>query len=375
VGKWAKTIRGRTYYFGVWSDPEGALRDYLDQKDDLYAGRTPSSKGGLTVREVCNRFIASKRVDVDMGKLSPRTFCDYDRACRAVVEEFGAGRSVSDLGPTDFERMYARLAGQYGISTIGREVTVTRSIFRYAYESDLIDKPVRFGPRFRAPSKTDRRKAKARAERENGKKLFTADEIRRLIEAADPQVKAMVLLAINGGLGNHDIASLPVSALDLKGGWLDFPRPKTGIDRRVPLWPETVESLQEAITKRRKPADEADAGLVFLTRFGLRWVRYGFEETKAFGKKRIHAKQDNQLAKAFGKLLDGLGIRRAGVGFYALRHTFETVAGASKDQVAVDAIMGHVDASMAAEYRHGIDDDRLRAVVQHVREWLFGSRI
>ena len=39
----------------------------------------------------------------------------------------------------------------------------------------------------------------------------------------------------------------------------------------------------------------------------------------------------------------------------------------------MDAIMGHADSSMAAEYRHGIDDSRLRAVVDHVRTWLFGK--
>ena len=53
------------------------------------------------------------------------------------------------------------------------------------------------------------------------------------------------------------------------------------------------------------------------------------------------------------------------------RYTFETVAGASKDQVAVDAIMGHVDTTMAGNYRERIDDDRLKAVVDHVHAWLF----
>ncbi len=80
---------------------------------------------------------------------------------------------------------------------------------------------------------------------------------------------------------------------------------------------------------------------------------------------------DNQLAKTFGKLIDELGLKRLGIGFYALRHTFETVAGGSKDQVSVDAVMGHVDNSMANEYRHGIEDTRLRAVVNHVHDWLY----
>ena len=70
------------------------------------------------------------------------------------------------------------------------------------------------------------------------------------------------------------------------------------------------------------------------------------------------------------KLLQKLGIngRR---NFYALRHTFETIAGDARDQVAVDAIMGHAREDMSSVYRERISDDRLRAVVDHVRSWLF----
>jgi integrase len=64
-------------------------------------------------------------------------------------------------------------------------------------------------------------------------------------------------------------------------------------------------------------------------------------------------------------------IYRPGLGFYALRHTFETIAGGSRDQVAVNFIMGHVDESMAAEYREEIEDERLIAVTNHVRAWLY----
>jgi integrase len=62
-------------------------------------------------------------------------------------------------------------------------------------------------------------------------------------------------------------------------------------------------------------------------------------------------------------------------GFYALRHTFATVAGGSRDQIAVNAIMGHAPAAndMSAVYRERIDDDRLVAVTEHVRKWLFGE--
>ncbi len=121
VGKWAKTIRGRTVFFGRWEDPEGALTEYLDQKDDLYAGRTPGAKGGLTLRDLCNAFIRSKRIDLDAGRLSPQNFVDYDHACRVLLDEFGPTRSVLDLRPQDFEKLYSRLSRKHGITTLGRE--------------------------------------------------------------------------------------------------------------------------------------------------------------------------------------------------------------------------------------------------------------
>ena len=36
-GRWAKKIRGKLHYFGKWADPDGALRKFLDEVDDLQA--------------------------------------------------------------------------------------------------------------------------------------------------------------------------------------------------------------------------------------------------------------------------------------------------------------------------------------------------
>ncbi len=83
--------------------------------------------------------------------------------------------------------------------------------------------------------------------------------------------------------------------------------------------------------------------------------------------------QTNNLTTSFGKVLKKLELQKSGLGFYSLRRTFETVAGATKDQVVVDLVMGHADDSMASIYRQGVDDSRLIAVTDFVRNWLFGD--
>ena len=63
-------------------------------------------------------------------------------------------------------------------------------------------------------------------------------------------------------------------------------------------------------------------------------------------------------------------MKRPALNSHMIRRTFETIAGERRDQVAVNAIMGHNPGDMASFYRQRIGDDRLRAVTEHVRRWL-----
>ena len=194
--------------------------------------------------------------------------------------------------------------------------------------------------------------------------MFEAEELRKLLKAAGTPMKAMILLGMNAAFGNSDVAGLPVAALDLAGGWVNFPRPKTAIARRCPLWPETVAAIREAIAARPKAKDDGDAGLVFITKYGAKWVRVRERENKP-------GVPIDGVRLQFDKLLAEVGLNRRGIGFYCLRHSFRTVADAVKDQPAIDRIMGHSDDSMADLYRERIDDERLKTVTDAVRNWLF----
>jgi integrase len=356
AGYWAKCIKNRVHYFGPWEDPQGALRKYEDEKADLHAGRlTRDEARAVTVKGMANAFLAAKERKKDAGELTARTWDGYREIMQEMLKGLGSRRLVLDLDAKDFARLRTMLAKRYGPTRMVTFVGVIRSAFNFAFESGMIDRPIRFGPEFVKPSAKTLRLHRAK----RGTMMFERKEILAMLEKAKPQIKAMILLAVNCGFGNADVGRLPLSALDLDRGWVNYPRPKTGIDRRCPLWPETVQALREVLDNRPEPYNAADKDIVFVTKYRKAW----FKGTTS-----------NPLSHEMQKLLLPLGIN-GGRNFYALRHTFETIGGESRDQIAVNHIMGHVAhaSDMSAVYRERISDERLQAVTDHVRSWLFGQ--
>jgi integrase len=391
-GAWQKKIRGKIHYFGRWAhrvngklvriEGDGwkeALEEYKAVADDLHAGRTPRVKGdGLTVADLCNRFLTVKQHQREAGEITARTFDEYKATTDRLVSTFSKTRLVDDLAADDFETLRDAMAKQWGPVRLGNEIQKVRTVFKYGFEAGLIEKPIRYGPQFKKPSASVLRRHRAK----NGERMLEAAELRRILDALagkqvetgrtdeetgkpeivtlkpNPTLRAMILLGVNCGLGNHDCALLPLTALDLDAGWVNFPRPKTGIPRRCPLWPETVAALREAVAERPEPRQEEASGLAFVTTRGRPWLSRGIA---------------NPVSVAARDLMKTVGIHHDGIGFYTLRHVFRTVADAARDPVAIDLIMGHSDPSMGGHYRERVEDSRLRAVAEHVRAWLFGE--
>ena len=356
TGRWCKKVLGRHEYFGgVADDPNGekALKLWLDRKDDLLAGRRPQLAGDqVTVRDLLNRFRGAKKDLFDSGEIVRSTYTDWVETCDLLKDFFGLTRTLVSIRSEDFERLRAKLAKSRGPVALGNEIQRVRCVFRYAYEAELLDSAVRFGPSFKRPSRKVLRKARI----ERGPRMFAPAELHAILGEAGPQLRAMTMLALNCGFGNADCGRLPNAAIDFKNCWIDFARPKTGIERRCPLWPETIQALKVAIGHRPEPADSAHSDLVFITKYRGPWHK----ETS-----------DNPVTKEFAKVLKALNLTRKGRNFYTLRHVFATIGGEAKDAPALSAIMGHDPGDMASIYREAISDDRLQAVVNHVRAWLF----
>ncbi|HEX3998967.1 MAG TPA: tyrosine-type recombinase/integrase [Pirellulales bacterium] len=355
-GYWAKKVKGKMVYFGkIADDPKGkaALAAWLQDKDGLLADKPVRSSRGLTIEDLCDHFLTAKEKLIASGELTRRTYDEYHATGDRLIKAFGATTGVYELHPEDFDKLRASIAKQWGPVRLGNEIQRVRTIFRFGLEADLIDRPVKLGPSFKKPNRKVMRKARAA----KGPKMIEAAHLRKLIDAAGIPMKAFILLALNAGLGNNDVGRMPLpSAADLARGWIVYPRPKTGVERKFPLWPETLEAVKAAIKARPTPKTEEAKGLAFVTKYGGSWAK----ETT-----------DNPVSKEFRKLLDEHNLHRPGLGFYSLRHIFATIGGESRDQSAVSSIMGHIDESMAGVYRESISDARLQAVVDHVHGWLF----
>jgi integrase len=371
LGYWSKKILGTIHHFGRWGRVQNgqlvrvegdgwkeALETYQHRKDDLYAGRTPRTPTDrLSVVDLCERFLTAKFRKLEAREISRRMWLEYKGTSDLLITEFGKARLVEDLAAGDFEKLRAKMAERWGPVRLGNEIGRIKSVFKFGIENGLIEKAIRYGTEFKKPGKAVLRRHKA----QSGPKMLEAGEVRKLIDAADVQMRAMILLGVNCGFGNHDVAALPLSALDLGSRFIDYARPKTGIPRRCPLWAETVAALHEVMSQRPNPKHEDAANLVFVNSRGSQW-------TRTTEKSRI----DN-VSIQFKLLMKRCSTHREGIGFYTLRHVFRTIADAARDPVAIDLIMGHTDSTMASHYRERVDDSRLQAVAEHVRQWLFGE--
>ena len=399
LGYWSVKIDGKTRHFGRWGrmkkgvvipidgskypGSQEALANYKAQIDDIQSGfdlgrsvvRTKAQRDAannpVAIKDLCQKYLDEQYVRLQTGKISLRSFSEMQSYCQKMVVLLGRSRSISGLQQSDFTNVVKELSRQ-GLSPI-TSYNVIRSIkavFTFAKKEGWIADVPAYGHRFVKPS--EKEIAEYREENQQAERYFTAVDIRRLLQSAtSSQMRAMILLGINCGFGPKDCAELELSHIDFENSEISYRRKKTMVPRICPIWPETAEAIKASLNERVEPANKRDKGLVFLTRYGNRWVE-NIPVLDADGTV-VSSKAKNALTQAFKKLLGSLDIGGKGVGMYALRHTFETVARGAADESASDRIMGHKENHIRGNYTHGFPRERLIKVSNHVRSWLFGE--
>jgi len=365
--QWCKWIDGATRYFGPWRHPDAgdefakaALKRYLAylqaRADDRPVQVDPSE---LTLHVAVNHYLTARNRDLTKGNLSAGQFVKYRTVAQLLVNTFGRDKLVKDMAPADFEFLRSKLVG--GPVTVGNQIQWIRSIFKWVGE--YYGATPRYGGQFNKPGRREMRRSRKL------RPLFEPAEIHKLLKKAPPVLRCFILLGINCGFGQMDCAKLTVAAADLKKGIISFERPKTGVKRVCPLWPETVKALKQY----RRPTTKLPE-LFFVTKYGKPWVKetLQLDEADNLGT----ATYKDSIGQALNRACKEVGIPIHG--FYSLRHTFNTIAEGAADPNARKVIMGHTFDGMDEFYLHLHQRPefmaRLFAVTKHVREWLLGSK-
>lgn len=346
-GKWAKKIRGKTHYFGRWDDPLDALAQYEAFVSGVAGGVAAAPcrpESPLSLYEACHLFLDAKEQMVASRENSVVTFNDYVATCKRLCEVVGRETPMVALMPAHFVAFKAKRAETCNVVSVGNEITRVKTMLNWLERSKITGK-IETGPDFRKPSE----KTVRRHRRERGRMMFDAGQLRAILDESGVQLRAMVLLGINCGFQNSDLENVSVSAVQgaVETGWIEFPRLKTEVDRRCPLWKVTRSALTRSMAKR----PESMQPEAFLRPDGRQYSAVNHDLAKRFRAARDHALIDRG-------------------GFSWLRKTFATAAAGAKDKEARDYIMGHADPSMSALYVQEVWDDRLIAVTQSVLRWI-----
>lgn len=278
----------------------------------------------MNVQHVLDTWLKSR---LPVG-LRQSTVKQYEIVCRDFCRHFGH-RDSEDLSPPDFRKWLRSMRDRMTDSTISNRVKVIRSAFRWAQEEELCPMP-RMGGDFRRFRQSPPLRL-----------TFDDKECQLLLQNCCPTLFACCLMGLNAGFGNADCWGLRHH--HILGDMVDMPRPKTGIERRACLWPETIGAVERA-------------GLPFGGRLGP------FPRPESIG-------------KLFRSLCSRLGIYQPKRTFYSLRRTYRTAVDEHLDRPAIDMTMGHTTPGMGSRYVASISDDRLRVVSFLARKRLFRDAI
>ena len=111
-GQWCKKVANKHRFFGVWADPDAALRDYKRRLENggFDTPTDPRPKAGdATIADVCNAFLKHKEQLVDSGELPQDVRPipgSHGPACRPIRQ------ATARRGPPS--RRLPSLAGQDG---------------------------------------------------------------------------------------------------------------------------------------------------------------------------------------------------------------------------------------------------------------------
>jgi len=328
TGQYCKKVKGKMYYFG--KDKQYALERYLEQASSLHHNRnsiTKKKNSDMTLKTLSELYLQHQLAKVESDELSALHYTDQNSCLSKFVNSIGQFVKVRDISTLDLQKYRRKINKCYSSQRMNLNISVMKAMFHWAKKNDILTEIPNIDVISR--NKTEHQQ----------RYIFSSEEIRKFLELADAQMKAMIWLGLNCGFGCTDCAKLQWKNFDFEKNRVVFPRGKTGIMRDLPLWPETVEAIRN-IPKR-------EGKLVFYTKHGRPMISERYTGT---GNSKKYS-STNMVTTKFSRLIKKVGLDvPKGTGFYTLRRTAATIAARSGDPFAVQRLLGHADLKMATRY-------------------------
>ena len=352
TGQYCKKIKGKMHYFG--KDKKQALERYLEQAAFLHNGKAKMFKninGNMTLKSLCNIYLQHQQAKAASAEITIRHHADQISCLKKFMSFIGQHRKIDEISTLNLQNYKRKLKRAYNSAhRMNLHISIMKAMFHWAKKNDILD----YIPNIDAISCVKII--------HKHRHVFTSEEIHRLFDFADVQMKAMIWLGLNCGFGCTDCAELKWSDLDLVNGRVKLARGKTGVSRDLPLWPETIQSL-ENIPKSGK--------LVFSTPKDKPLIRTTYHINEDGSSKYSNS---NLVTSRFCKLMKKAGVQAPkGTGFYTLRRTAATVAARSGDPFAVQRLLGHANLKMATIYVQDVSKQTDR-VIENSRKYVLQGK-
>jgi integrase len=199
----------------------------------------------ITILELIDQFLDNRKDQIGDGEgcITVATYADDKYQLNAFADfcEKQKQLSLDEVVRPDFlDRHKASTKAKSSVVTLWHSVKAVKRLLTWGWKHNRIEA---------LPRNLD---DYARVERPKPMpKFFTVDEVKALYAQASPRSKLYILLALNGGFTQVDIATLTHSMIDWKAGIISRDRNKTGIPQSCKLWPITLTSLKEHSTKTK----------------------------------------------------------------------------------------------------------------------------
>jgi integrase len=260
--------------------------------------------------KACNRYM-------EHATKSKRSW-ERDEDTLKLAKAFFKRKRIDEVTSWDVERFKAARVKQVTKSTVNRELAVVKRLFTLAVDWNLVEKnPVKKVAMYRIEEKVMR--------------VLSHEEEQKLIDAAAPHFKPLIIVAINTGMRRGELLTLQWEQVDLQSQTITIKHSKSGKVRHIPI-NKKAQDILESIP-------EPHEGHVFVYRgLPIKAVKTAFAGA----------------------------VRRAGIlrcRFHDLRHTFATrLVLAGVDLATVMQLMGHANISTTMKYAHPSPPHKREAV-------------